>query len=168
MVAPSNFKVRVNWNESAGYKNKDLHTAKVAITLLNSVMRSTEFAESIIQYRNGEHIPLFANNQGLDNYEVLKRIYAAKEIGTEPDYVANLVLILRNGSGPSLETIGMFQDGKIFTYKPRFREMTIAEIAGHYVHEWCHALGFEHPTNSEHSVPYAVGRITTDLLADLV
>ena len=71
-----------------------------------------------------------------------------------------LVLSNRNGGG----TVGETSDDNVTTtFMDWFTNDTEAELAAHYVHEYCHTLGFQHswkrncdPLRDCYSVPYAI------------
>ncbi len=56
---------------------------------------------------------------------------------------------------------------RIWTNGNWFYRMTDAELAGHFVHEWLHKIGFGHDFNRTakrpYSVPYGVGGIIEDI-----
>ncbi len=158
MLVPNKFAVKVDkW---AGYNKAEKDKAKAALVLFELIFNKHYFPDLLLNFKNTVNEPQFSGTS-LSNFEVMMRLYAAQEIGSTANYTANLNLYMENGEDSNPNALGYYKAGKIWTYRKRFREsnMTIAKLSGHYAHEWCHALGFEHPENKQDSVPYAIGNL---------
>lgn len=64
--------------------------------------------------------------------------------------------------------IGHTKGGDIFTKKEKFRKMSKEEVAAHWIHEYCHTIGFIHDfkdtAKRKYSIPYVVGDIAANIL----
>jgi len=97
-------------------------------------------------------------------------MYAKEEIGNINIEEVNLYLTLEPGGTRSTIGFGLPTDEWIHTYQAFFDDATESELAGHFAHEWCHKIGFEHAMyawqdkNRDSSVPYAIGKLVESLI----
>ena len=155
-----------------GFNSDELEKGNKALALLKTVLNSEEFKQEVLNFEyKGQK--KFANNDGLTNPEIYKKIMEGVEEGsTEVDYEADLFLKLVNKPWWNRgDTIGYTKPGVniIYTYRRWFKKKktTAANYAGHVAHEWCHNLGFNHDRkktiNRSYSVPYGIGGIVDRL-----
>jgi hypothetical protein len=154
--------------------------AKSAILLLEKVLNSTNFREQVKEFkfnkrgRNG--------NLGYSNDEILAIVLSGTDIDTltsasseqEIKKVTSGVLKLKlNLDKVSPREIGHtnMETNDIFTGVDWFRDNDLCEIAGHYLHEYTHTVGFGHTFlnvfNRSKSVPYGLGQIGADVAKEL-
>lgn len=142
-----------------------------ATDLLRLVFASPEFKHKILKHRfNGRYA--FAQNKGLSNKDIYRRILAGVEklypyynnamdveVELYSDYESNVLGYTR----PSTKRIWM--------NTKYFNKHTQAEVASHLTHEWLHKLGFDHEKDRcperKYSVPYAVGYIVREIAGKL-
>lgn len=98
----------------------------------------------------------------LTNDEILDIILKGIESDTKPDYVLQLTVRFHPLGSAVGETDA---NGVIHDLWYLFERYTEAEVAGHWLHEWCHTAGFIHDYEStdrrDQSVPYLVGELLT-------
>ncbi len=142
-----------------GYTQGDEPTLRSALTGFRTAANMQEFQNLIIN-----HNP-FETDKHLTNEEIYKIIMSGQEKGTQTDNEADLNLSLDYTYSPA--AVGYTMGLKIFTFKNMFDALSIAELAGHYAHEYCHTLGFRDPddlSNVSNNVPYEIGRIISELV----
>jgi hypothetical protein len=143
--------------------------AREAVALFVKVFNSETFRNRVLHHKwKGKE--QFADNEGLSNAEILERLLAGSEIAFPGgDSKADFHLRAYAKAWPFGPAIGHADadNGEIVTKWRFIKKCSLAELAGHYAHEYCHLLGFEHDydvTNQrEYSVPYAVGYIVEEL-----
>jgi hypothetical protein len=170
-VLNTNVGVRVhrmdNYNELESFGNE-------AAAMLERVVNSPEFARLVV---NSEYV----NNKGFTSQEIYDRIMGAHEtVGSRGvDKVIDLRLRTITPATHSQDwidacnniTVGADGGGSgIISTCPnwiskREKEGNFSYLAGHYMHEYLHILGFSHPTDSTklETVPYKIGYIVRDL-----
>jgi hypothetical protein len=155
-----NFEVQLDFvgSFSGGQERKLLQAAE----LIKRVIASEEFKREVLNHRwQGKR--QFANNNGLSNASIYKRIVEGQEV-------------LNRGidNTMNLNLDSYFQDTRVIGYtypsvmtvwmNTKFmNQRTAAKVTETLMHEWLHKLGFGHaakPTPERpFSVPYAVGYI---------
>ncbi len=156
---PLQLQLKVNFDPTF-YKEEKVYTTKV-LNLMKGAINSHAFSNRVLNYE-GKSGNQFNGISGLD---VLDTIRNAEEIKAVPGTKRVIDLKLRLVNGYSKLSHGEFDhySGKIITYRGNFKKMSAAGLAGHFAHEWCHSLGYEHPNNSMDSVPFAIGHLVEKL-----
>lgn len=170
--------IKVNLVEANGYTEDQLIKVQRTITLIEQVINSTAFKDAILNFRrngNGKRSFSFkkhplARFKKYSNAKVYDKIVAAKQrAGNVQDGSMDLYLTLVPGGDGVTIGYGYPKDKEIFTYSEYFNRATDASLANHFVHEWCHKIGFDHAfhawqdKNRDFSVPYAIGNLVESL-----
>lgn len=138
-----------------------------AVDLLGQVFASPEFKHRILAYRfNHKH--QFAMNKGLTNRQIYEKIlHGTEKLSPEENNAMDVEISLYSDYDSRVLGYTRPDTKKIWMNMKYFNKHSIAELAGHLVHEWLHKLGFGHeedwtPTR-EDTVPYAIGYIVRDI-----
>jgi len=165
--------MRVNVASAEGYTAAESQKLQQATALLSRVLGSAEFRQRVLDYSRRAG-PGFADNDGLQNAQVLEKLLAASEdFASDPDGEVDLHLEIRDLGWFQRHTVGYTYPNKpLITQNRRFfAQSSAAEVAGNLAHEWVHKLGFGHDKRATaqrpDSVPYAVGRIVEELARKL-
>ena len=144
------------------YENK----AKQAAALFIKVFNLPLFRGMVNTFTwNGQN--QFANNAGLTNNQIFEKLIAGTSL-TSPvaNNIADIKLeVYAQLWWPFGPAIGYSdtENGIIYTKRHFVNSATLPQLAGHYAHEYCHLLGFEHDFNAtdqrQFSVPYGIGDI---------
>lgn len=138
---------------------------EAARALLEETINQDEFQRAVRQANFSDN--RFVQSDGtelinLTNDQILDIILKGVELDTKPDYVLQLTVRFHPVGSAVGETDG---NGVINDLWYLFARYSEAEIAGHWLHEWCHTAGFQHDWNDTHrrsaSVPYLVGDLLT-------
>ena len=132
-----------------------------AVEKLNVIINSEEFKKRVLAFR-------FTSTQGLKNDQIYSVIMSGKEKLTPLEnyswdfqvkfYTKRLSKVV-GYTYPSITYI--------YCNTKFFDKHDIAEVAANFAHEYCHKLGFDHKSASEHtSIPYAIGYIIRDLIKE--
>ncbi|MBF0298718.1 MAG: hypothetical protein HQK51_08360 [Oligoflexia bacterium] len=138
-----------------------------AAEIIQQVLNSKEFKEQLINftYNNEKQ---FANNEDLTNEEIYEKIISGEEVLISGlNYQMDLVVSSYYKKFTSTVGYTYPNINKIYVNAKFYDHYNPAQIAGNFVHEWCHKLGFIHDYNRTarraYSVPYAVGYIVEKL-----
>jgi hypothetical protein len=154
-----NFDVQLEFENFSGQQER---MVLEAAELIKQVVASEEFKRAILNHR-WQGKKQFANNNGLSNKSIYKRILEASEhLNRGVDNTMNLNLVAYQANNrvvgytyPNVMTVWM---NKKFLNQRQPHEVTV-----NMMHEWLHKLGFGHSFNATperpYSVPYAVGYI---------
>jgi hypothetical protein len=165
--------LKVNLVQLINYNDEQLEILKKVFIIIENAINSPDFESSVRQFRTRGELTfsfkngLFSSAQKYTNDQVFDLIMEARENpGNIADGQMDLYLVLKPGSDGT--TVGYGNPGtkEIYTYEDRFSVETLEYLANHYVHEWCHKLGFEHTSKRLFdrnrdccSVPYAIGNL---------
>lgn len=155
-----------------GYTDQDLQRALEALALLERTINSAPFQQAVLDFATFQfdvYEPLDGGTaQRIErprrtNQEVLDTLLnGMRRAGGDTFMDLHLRLI----AGEHGHVMGSEVHDIITTYGTDFEKLTPGERAGHYLHEWAHALGFHHshchdcdPGRNCFSVPYALGNL---------
>ena len=154
-----------------GFKPEHEDKVLEAKELIKQVIASDEFKDKVLNHTyNGKK--QFADNKGLTNAEVYKKILEGSEMLT-PGKNNSMDLQLEPYSDPKSIVIGYtFKTAKKIWMNTKYLSMyPAAKITTNMMHEWLHKIGFGHDAKSTkkrpYTVPYAVGYIVRDLAAKM-
>ena len=133
--------------------------------LLEETLNRADFQQAVRQ-------AIFSDNRfvkpngteltNLTNDEILDLILKGIESDTKPDYVLQLYVHFHPLGSAVGETDA---NGVIHDLWYLFERYSEAEVAGHWLHEWCHTAGFIHDyertDRRDESVPYLIGSLLT-------
>ncbi|MFT3795351.1 hypothetical protein [Flavobacterium sp.] len=172
-----NVPTRVNLLACIRYEGRRLERLNSVMQAIEKTINSTAFRRQVLEFRyRGQYSFYYRRNllgryidKPYTNAQVYEIIMDAQELVKEdPEPTIDLYLELVIGSNGSVIGYGNPGSKEIYTYSEMFDQMEIDELANHYVHEWCHKIGFDHsylPTAKRNSsVPYAIGNIIETLL----
>lgn len=150
------------------FSNRDKLRLASIVELMSSVLNSQAFQDKVLagDFRDRR----FKDRAGVvqeigDNKRILELILNGEEQLGEggADAVWSLDLKLIRGIG----FIGRRVGNQIQTRKRWFRRNSNASVAGHWIHEYLHVLGFIHDydrtARRDFSVPYLVGYIAEEV-----
>lgn len=165
-LAAETFEVKLNLK---GFSPSHKEKVSAASELIKEVIASNEFKDAVLGhvYKGKKQ---FANNNGLSNEEIYKKILEGSEKFT-PGKDNQMDLHLESYSDPKSITVGYtYKTVKQIWMNTKYVAMyPAAKITTNMVHEWLHKLGFGHDmektSKRPYSVPYAVGYIVRDLAA---
>jgi hypothetical protein len=147
-----------------GFSSKQEKKVNAASRLIKKIVRSYEFKEQILNHSwNGKK--RFADNAGLTNEEIYKKILKGSERQTDigPNNTMDLEIELYTDMDSI--TIGYTYPSIVRIYMNRkyFNKFRPFQVADNMMHEWLHKIGFAHAVKDTperpYSVPYAVGYI---------
>lgn len=126
-----------------------------------SQVRSARFSYTARMLDSGEDAP------STDNDTIVHILSGGKEVTRQPDGVIDLTVVIRKFNWLYRKTMGsVTPPNPTISTNRRFFDAWVADddvvtVAAHWLHEWMHAAGFYHATDSGDSddVPYAVGEI---------
>ena len=176
--------VKVQLHAIEGYGNHE-EFARKAITALEEVFNSQEFKEAVL---SGE----YKKTNGLTNEALYDKIMLAKEVqgpGGQDAVVDLRVRTLRITAdeskwrknceiGSRAGTIGIDGNGDGVTaicpqrLEKWSKEDDVANLAGHYAHEYMHIIGFNHyrliswDSWRQKTFVYKIGNLVADLIND--
>ena len=160
------FKITIESVKRYGnYENKARH----AVALFAKVFNMPQFKDKVLHFTWDDDLT-FADSSGLTNPQVFNKLISGPEIAnTGLSYHAHINLRVYGKILPFLYPILFTSpDNNLINTKWDFiKSSTLPELAGHYAHEYCHCLGFEHDFDETDrrafSVPYSIGNIVTML-----
>lgn len=158
-AAALNFDVQLEFEQfSARQEIKVLEAAE----LIKKVVASEDFKQAVLQHRWQGKLQ-FANNKGLSNRAIYKRIVEASEkLNKGIDNTMNLKLIAYHANN---RVVGYTYPGvmTVWMNKKFLNQRQAHEVTVNMMHEWLHKLGFGHDFQATpmrpYSVPYALGYI---------
>lgn len=144
---------------------------KDALEVVRLVVTTEEFKDRVLNHKyNG--VKQFANNNGLSNAQIYKKILEAAETfklakNNTMDMGVELYTASTNVVGYTYPT-----STQIWVNTKYFNVYSAAGVAHNLVHEWLHKIGFGHDSSSTsrrpYSVPYAIGYIVKDIGQDFL
>lgn len=163
----------------SGYEGDDLEKQARVIAVLEKVLNSPQFAERVHAFRfntrgtngslgfsNTELLTIVLSGSDIDGVAAADSSVAAAGAVTR---VLKMNLNLDRDRRGELGHTNM-ESGEIFTGEDWFRSTNICEIAGHYLHEYTHVVGFGHTffnvLRRSRSVPYGLGDTAAQLAAE--
>ena len=164
--------LQINLVEVNGYDNERLIILKESLKIIETVINSDQFKETVLNFPFHFRSGLFGymKDTYYTNQEIYSMIMNANEThGNVSNGSMDLYLVLKNGSDGNIVGYGNQNEKEIYTYKEIFDLKKPKEIANHITHEWTHKLGFTHAEitssfgNRNNSVPYAIGNMIEDL-----
>ena len=164
-----------NLIESNEYDEVRLAKLNQALKSIEKVFNSDDFKQQVLKF------PFFFRKNWfskwyIDEFHTNEQVYeklmiAIEKHGNVSEGAMDLYLTLLEGEDGSVIGYGDARQKEIFTYKKRFDEMQLYQIANHITHEWTHKLGFTHATiktpiigRRDNSVPYAIGYIVEKII----
>jgi hypothetical protein len=163
--------LHANIRSHEGYGPADLERAQEALALLEEVVNGPAFREAVLRfdafqfdvYEPGPGGVVRVPRPSRTNEEVWGTMLRGMRSDGTDTYMD---LHLRLVPGAREHVVGSEQDDIITTYEADFERLSPGERAGHYMHEWAHALGFHHgpghgldPGRDCFSVPYTLGNL---------
>jgi hypothetical protein len=127
---------------------------------LAEIFNSKEYALAVI-YRD----PAFDSNNGLDNLQILNKLYAGAEaLIPAVNYQMDLTVKMYNDTHSKVVGYTSPKSMIVYTNLKFHKKYTACEVASNLTHEWTHKMGFGHKTaRSYNSVPYAHNEIIRKL-----
>lgn len=150
-------KLSVEIESAEGFTEKEFIKFKSAVELLLLVVNSQEFRRRIF---NSE----FLYTNGLSSLEIYNLFMSGKDqySGADNDLDIKITIYYANN-----RTVGYTYPNTNRTWINRkfFQYYSIDKIVNNLVHEYCHNIGFTHPSSgySQFNVPYAIGNIAGEL-----
>lgn len=157
------FDADVSLNE---FDAKDEIKVNKAITIIRSVIRTSEFRNRVLNFTYGGK-KTFVDNDGLTNEQIYQKLLDGSEtlkpgIDNQMDLELELYYSSRSTVGYTYANVL-----RIWMNTKYFDAYTPAEVAGNVFHEWTHKLGFDHASSysvsRDSSVPYALGYLIEEL-----
>ena len=170
---------QINITTAQGFTNDELKKANEARLLLNKILNSDKFRESILRFSTDGlyrfHYRRSLWGKWIDKPYTNQQVYEA--ITRQPFNRQNLkqqidinLRMLPGGKGKFMGYTNNTTQSEILTYRNWLKSLTLADYAGHLSHELCHMLGFGHaniPTiKIQNSVPFGVVNIIEKLGSD--
>lgn len=178
-LAADEFSVfKVNVERLSNYKSSERAKAQKAFDYIEQIVNTDEFKTKVLEFswkdpKSGKTQNQFHMNDGLSNAQVLDKILKGAELAYNTQENNTMDLNLRMYWAPFSKVIGYTtpDSDTVNNNRKYFKRMNIAELAGHYFHEWLHKVGFDHEFNytaqRPYSVPYAVGTIIEEIAREL-
>jgi len=179
--------IKVKFKELSYQADYQLKKYKEAARLVEKVLNSDDFRESILQ---GPEHQFYINETNNGNKTIkckgdVRSTYTFNVISddclTNQD-IFNKVLskswklsvrinfrwwALWCGK-PFINELGHREGDSIVTQECQFNRMTNEQLSGHLIHEYLHVIGFEHPyqdsKNRKYTIPYFIGNKAVELL----
>ncbi|HEX2617286.1 MAG TPA: hypothetical protein VHL57_07065 [Flavobacteriales bacterium] len=154
-----------------GYTDADLERAREALRILEDMINSARFRQAVLAFDAFQFDVYAPTAEGYarvqrparTNVEVLTTLLNGKRTEGADSFMD---LHLKLEQGHNGHVVGEELNDVITTYSDDFEKLLPGERAGHYLHEWAHALGFHHsqchdcdPGRNCYSVPYALGNL---------
>lgn len=147
-----------------GFTSRQEKKIRSASRLIKKIVQSDEFKERVLNH-SWKGKKQFANNLGLSNQEIYKKILEGSErmTGHGPNNTMDLEIELY--ADYDSITIGYTYPSIVRIYMNRkyFNKFRPYQVADNMMHEWLHKIGFGHAVKDTperpYSVPYAVGYI---------
>lgn len=158
--------VRVVVHEHRDYDEEQLKKLEQVKTLLENIINSEEFKNEVLAMKVSED----NNPDHLTNQQIYDIIMKADEVAypNSPNVIdLNLRMKPIPFYKPFTSVVGYTYPGinYIVTYRGKFNDCKLYDLASHYAHEWTHKLGFGHEDKKtwDFSVPYLVDDIVEKL-----
>lgn len=165
--------LKVNLVQSTNYTPEQLTVLEGVFAIIEKQINSAAFEKAVREFKTNGRLTfdykrgLFWSFPSYTNDQVFDIIMQANEI---PGNIANgqidLYLVLEPGNDGQNLGYGNAGEKEIHTYSDYFGTAKPGELANHFVHEWCHKLGFLHAQylwldadRDTSSVPYAIGNL---------
>ena len=169
LEAARDFEVRTTLIGFNASQEKKINSAS---KLIRTIVRSDEFKEKVINHTwNGKKT--FADNKGLTNEQIYKKIIAGDEKQTRLGKNSTMDLEVELYTDNESITIGYTYPSIVRIYMNRkyFNKFRPFQVADNMMHEWLHKIGFGHAVNNtperQYSVPYAVGYIVKGIAREM-
>lgn len=150
--------ISVQIHAMEGFTEEDAKKFKVAVELMVNIFNSLEFKLEVM------NAPLVLTN-GLKPSEVYALFMSGKDEYNEiadNDMDISITLYYKNN-----RTVGYTYPGTFRTWINRkfFGSYGYSSIVGNLTHEYCHNVGFGHPSRgyTQRNVPYFYGNVASDL-----
>lgn len=164
--------LRVHLYDTKNFTAKERAKLNEAILYIETIINGPEFRERVLNHTyQGQK--QFVQNGGQTNEQVYETIMAGAEkypVATEADQEIDMELEMYVPKWyQSRSVLGYTYQNtrKVWINRYFFSSADANEIAGNFIHEWTHKLGFEHDYKSTSrrpfSVPYAIGYMIRDL-----
>ncbi len=165
----------INLIESHNYDSERLEKLNQALEKIEEAINSDSFRQKVLAYKFFFR-KKFLSRSYIDEFHTSQQVYekimkAVEDPGNVAEGSMDLYLNLVEGEDGSVIGYGNDGEKEIFTYKRKFDEMVLHEIANHITHEWTHKLGFTHAFietpiigKRDRSVPYAIGNIVEEII----
>jgi hypothetical protein len=158
--------VKVEIHEHINYSSAQLEKLNKVKSLIETVVNSDSFRIKILNM----HVSPDNNPEGLSNQQIYNRLMEANELSyTNKLTVIDLNLRIKPVPfyKPFTSVVGYTNPSihYIVTYRSKFENCALHELAAHYIHEWTHKLGFDHLEKEtwDNAVPYLVQNIVEEL-----
>ncbi len=167
--APETFNVRTTL---IGFSLKQEKKIRSASRLIKKIVRSEEFKQKILEH-TWKGKKQFADNQGLSNEAIYKKILAGSERMTNHGPNNTMDLEIELYTDHDSITIGYTYPSIVRIYMNRkyFNKFRPYQVADNMMHEWLHKVGFGHSVKDTperpYSVPYAVGYIVKGIAREM-
>jgi hypothetical protein len=163
--------IKANLLLADNYTGANLAKLERTLALIEQALNSPAFASSVQNFNAFSFViyechllgrPTAIQLPVFTNVQVLEKVLGGHSANADGSTNMDLKLVLSNDNGG--DVVGETDDNNVTTtYIDWFQSDTEAELAAHYVHEYCHTLGFQHSwkRNCDHlrdcySVPYAI------------
>jgi len=163
--------LKANLLQSDNYVGDNLDKLNRTLALIEQTLNSNAFANAVLNFNafsfvtydcgflrrtTTNQLPVYSNQKVLD---IILNGHSANADGSTN---MDLKLVLSNDNGG--DVVGETDDNNVTTtYMDWFTYDSEQELAAHYVHEYCHTIGFKHswkrqcdPLRDCYSVPYAI------------
>ena len=146
-----------------GLNHKGKAKAEAVCALLEKTINTPAFQQAVLTAKFSD-IRLEQPDNGPDrtdltNQEILDILLSGVEYKSPPDGEIGLKVKFH----PFGSAIGSSKNGEIDTLRRFFNRSSLAQVAGHWLHEWCHVAGFHHDyartARRPNSVPYLIGSL---------
>jgi hypothetical protein len=147
-----------------GYSPKGQEKVELSSKVLEEIINSDEFKNRVVNFQNRKGERKFASNINMSNEMIYMKLMEAREV-LQPNTPNEINLYLQYYYTRK-NTVGYTERPRntIFTNGKFFNRNNPGRVAGNFAHEWTHKMGFDHRSAKEiDSVPYAIGRIITEL-----
>lgn len=155
-----------------GFTSRQEKKVKSASRLIRKIVRSEEFRKAVLNHTwNGKKT--FADNDGLTNEEIYKKILEGAEKQTDLGANNTMDLEMELYTDNDSITIGYTYPSivRIYINRKYFNKFLPYQVADNMMHEWLHKIGFNHAVKNtperQYSVPYAVGYIVKKIARNL-
>lgn len=163
---------KIQIKELVNFDPSDKERAEQIVPMMEYAINSEEFKKRILEaefkdtrFRTSEGERAIDSNEEI--YRILK---AGKERHSDEAEDGEWDLRLKLYRSLSMDTVGKSGGGWISTKKRKFRKFSLTSLASHWIHEYCHVLGFHHDFKDTDlrpfSVPYLVDDIAEDILEE--
>jgi hypothetical protein len=163
--------LKANLLQSANYIGDNLDKLNRTLALIEQTLNGQAFSTAVLNFNAFSFVtydcrflraPIQTQLPVYTNAQVLNIILQGHSANPDGSTNMDLKLVLSNDDGG--DVVGETSDDNVTTtYMDWFTHDSEQELAAHYVHEYCHTLGFQHswkrncdPLRDCYSVPYAI------------